>query len=406
LYFSAISLEGKVLEYNDIRNILLIRADGIGDALNSTPAISALRKDYPNAKISIIIKQFGADILSQNPDIDEILIYNPKKQHKSFMGKVRFFSNLRSKNFDTAIVLQNSSLCNFMAFVSGAKIRVGRRSEPKRFGGTLTHWISQTDPKGTKHEIDRNFDLVRLINVENGSRDLVLRLSDSEKAFADDFLLRNHGSSDFRIEKNSKIPLYPPFPKGEYDVGVPFSKGENDMILPFSEGESEVPLASNHSLFRLVGIHPGGSSVDKLWLPENFAKIADRLIDEFRAKIMLFYGHNEDHLAKNILSKMKNKPILISGVSLRQLCAFIEKCSLFICNDSGPMHIASAFKIPTVAIFGSTDHIRWGPQHEKALVVRKEIDCFPCSAHKCKKNYECTKSLPISDVWNAILGLI
>ncbi|MEK7400191.1 MAG: glycosyltransferase family 9 protein [Candidatus Poribacteria bacterium] len=394
------------IKVSNIKNILLIRADGIGDALNSTPTISALRKTYPSAKISIIIKQFGADILSQNPDIDEILIYNPSKLHKSLINKVRFFSELRSKNFDTAIVLQNSSLCNFMAFVSGANIRVGRRSEPKRFSRTLTHWISLKDPKGTKHEIDRNFDLVRLINVENGSRDLVLRLSDSEKAFADDFLLRNHGSSDFRVEKSLKIPLNPPFPKGEYDMGVPFSEGEYDMGFPFSEGESEVPLASSHPLFHLVGIHPGGSSVDKLWLPENFAEIADRLIDEFKAKIMLFYGHNEDHLAKIILSKMKNKPILISGVSLRQLCAFIERCSFFICNDSGPMHIASAFKIPTVAIFGSTDYVRWGPQHEKALVVRKEMDCFPCSAHKCKKNYECTKSLPISDVWNAILGLI
>jgi heptosyltransferase II len=353
------------VEYKEIKNILLIRADGIGDALNSTPAISALRKTYPSAKVSIVVKQLGADILSQNPDIDEIITYNPSKKHKSIINKVKFFSELRSKNFDTAIALQNSSLCNFLAFASGAKIRVGRRSEPKRFGHTLTHWISQADPKGTKHEIDRNFDLVKLINVENGTRDLILKLSEEEKVFADDFLQKGVFNT----------PLQE---KGIYD----------------------------HQIVHLVGIHPGGSSVDKLWLPENFAEIADRLIDKFKAKIMLFYGHNEDHLAKIILSKMKNKPILVSGVSLRQLCALIQRCSLFICNDSGPMHIASAFKIPTIAIFGSTDYVRWGPQHEKASVVRKEMDCFPCSAHKCRKNYECTKSLPISDVWNAILGLI
>lgn len=354
------------MEYSDIKNILLIRADGIGDALNSTPAISALRKTYPSAKISIIVRQFGADILSQNPDIDEIIKYSPYKQHKNMIDKLRFFYELRSRNFDTAIALQNSSLCNFLAFVSGAKIRVGRKSEPKRFSNTLTHWISQIDPKGTKHEIDRNFDLVRLIGVENGLRDLILRLSDEEKAFADDFLL-----------------------KGVFNT--PLQNGEN---------------ISSHQLFRLVGIHPGGSSIDKLWLPENYAEIVDRLVDEFKAKIMLFYGHDEDHLAKIMSSKMKNKPILVSDVSLRQLCALIEKCSLFICNDSGPMHIASAFRIPTVAIFGSTDYVRWGPQHEKALVVRKEMDCFPCSAHKCKKNYECTKLLPISQVWDAILRLI
>ncbi|MGB9596917.1 MAG: lipopolysaccharide heptosyltransferase II [Candidatus Poribacteria bacterium] len=348
------------MEYDCIKKILLVRTDGIGDALNSTPAISALRKTYPNAQISIVVRQYGADILSHNPDIDEIIVYNSDKQHKGLMNKLRFFMELRSKKFDTAIALQNSSFCNFITFISGAKIRIGRKSEPKRFCSTLTHWINQSDPKGTKHEIDRNFDLLRFINVKNGSKDLILRLSDSEKAFADNFLLKN-------------------------------SLASNDSTYP---------------LFRLIGIHPGGSSIDKMWLPESFAWIADNLIEKFKAKVILFYGHNEDHLAKNILSKMKNMPILASKISLRQLCALIERCSLFICNDSGPMHIASAFKIPTVAIFGPTDYVRWRPQHERAVIVRKDMNCFPCSAHKCKKNYECTKTLPIYQVWDAIIGLI
>jgi len=369
-----------IMGYDDIKNILLVRADGIGDALNSTPAISALRKTYPNAKISIIVKQYGADILSQNPDIDEIIVYKPNEQHKRLLSKLRFLMELRSKKYDTAIALQNSSFCNFITFISGAKIRVGRRSEPKGFCNTLTHWIDHSDPKGTKHEIDRNFDLLRLIDVQDGSRNLVLKLSDDERAFAEEFL--------------SKIPINLSFPKNKEEKLTPqkiADKNNTKMTYP---------------LFRLVGIHPGGSSVDKIWLPENFAWIADNLIDKFGAKVILFYGHNEDDLVKTILSKMKNMPILASKINLRQLCALIERCSLFICNDSGPMHIASAFKIPTVAIFGSTDYIRWRPQHEKAIVVRKDMDCFPCSAHKCKKNYECTKTLPIHQVWDAIIGLI
>lgn len=378
------------MDYECIKKVLLVRTDGIGDALNSTPAISALRKTYPNAQISVVVRQYGSDIFSHNPDINEIIVYDPVKQHKGLTGKLRFFIELRSKKFDTAIALQNSSLCNFITFISGAKIRVGRRSEPKRFSSTLTHWIDQADPKGTKHEIDRNFDLLRLINVQNGAGNLVLRLSDEEKAFADEFL--------------SEIPLDPPLEKGE-DKEVILSKGEDKEVI-LSKVEAKDKITMDNPLFRLVGIHPGGSSVDKMWLPENFAWVADNLIEKFKANVIIFYGHNEDYLAENILSKMKNIPILASKLSLRQLCALIERCSLFICNDSGPMHIASAFKIPTVAIFGPTDYVRWRPQHEKAVVVRKDMHCFPCSAHKCKKNYECIKTIPVSQVWNAIIGLI
>jgi len=338
--------------FDNTRKILILRTDGIGDVLNSTPAISALHKTYPDAKITVVVKPHGAEILYRNLDIDEIIVYDPNNQHKSLINKINFFKKLRSGGYDTAVVLNNSSMSNFMAYVSGAKIKAGRKSEPKRFNRTLTHWVSNKDPKGTKHEVDRNLDIVRLLNIENDASDLVLNLSEEEKAYAEDFL---------RLNKND----------GSY----------------------------------LMGIHPGGSSFDKLWSPENFAEIADRLIDEFNAKVILFTGPGEENLAQNILTKVKNPLIFASGIELRQFSALVERCSLFVCNDSGPMHIASALKVPTVAIFGPTDYVRWRPRNENAVVVRKDMDCWPCSAHKCKRNYECTKILPVSQVWKAIVEL-
>ena len=345
--------------FDDIRNILVLRTDGIGDVLNSTPAISALRKTYPDAHITAVVKPYGAEMLSQNSDVDEIIIYDPQSQHKKLMDKVYFLRKLRSNGYDTVLVLNNSSLSNFMAYVSGARIRVGRRSEPKRFNHTLTHWVNRRDPKGTKHEIDRNLDVVYLLNVKNGTRNLVLHFTEEEKTYAEDFLRLNN----LREKRD------------------------------------------NGFLFRLVGIHSGGSSCDKLWPSEYFAEIADRLIDEFNARVILFTGPSEKALAQNILSNVKHPMTLASGINLRQLAVLIGRCSLFICNDSGPMHIASALRVPIVAIFGSTDYVRWRPQNENAVVVRKDMDCWPCSAHKCKRNYECTKTLPVSQVWNAIMEL-
>lgn len=337
-----------------VKKILIIRNDGIGDVLNSTPAISALRDAYQDAHISVVVRPPGAEVLILNPHIDQILIYDRDSLHRSLKSRWRFFRQLRDESYDMVVVLRNSSQSNFMAYVSGARYRVGRRSERKRFSSTLTHAVTSRDPKGTKHEIDRNMDIVHLVGVVDGSRDLVLRLSEEEQVWAQDFILK--------------------------------------------AAQPRAPL--------LVGIHPGGSSFDKLWPAENFAGVADRLIQDFDAKIMIFSGHGEDDLVRSIQESMTHSPILAAGLQLRQFAALVAECSLFLCNDSGPMHIAAALKVPTVAIFGPTDHVRWKPRNENAVVVKRDMDCWPCSAHKCKRVFECTKLLPVKDVWNAIINTI
>jgi len=332
-----------------VKRILIIRNDGIGDVLNSTPAISALRDTYRDAHISVVVKPPGAEMLRLNPHVDEVLIYNA--DNMSLKSRWRFLRRLRADGYDMAIVLRNASQSNFMAYFSGARYRIGRRAERKRFSFTLTHAVDFRDPKGTKHEIDRNMDVARLAGAGDGSRDLVLRLSEEERAWARDFLL---------------------------------------MDKP--------PRA-------LVGIHPGGSSFDKLWPAENFTHVANRLIQDFGAKIVLFGGRGEEDLVRSIQDEMTHPPILATGIQLRQFAALAAECSLFLCNDSGPMHIAAALKVPTVAIFGPTDHVRWKPHSENAVIVRQDMDCWPCSAHKCKRDFECTKLLSVEDVWNAIINV-
>ena len=337
-----------------VNRILILRADGIGDVLNSTPAISALRSAYHAARISVVVRPPGAEMLHLNPHIDEVQVYDGDGTHKGLMGKLRFVRQLRKRDYDLAAVLYNSSQSNLMAYLSGARYRVGRKSERKGFSFTLTSAVTFRDPKGTKHEIDRNMDVVRLTGAKDGTRALVLCLSDEEKAWACDYLRR-------------------------------------------SGARSSQPL---------VGIHPGGTSFDKLWPAENFARVSDRLMQEFGAQIILFSGPDEDALAQDIEAAMAHPPIPAAGLQLRQFAALTEKCSLFLCNDSGPMHIAAALKVPTVAIFGSTDHVRWRPYSENAMIVRRDMDCWPCGAHKCKREFECTKLLPVSDVWSAVYSML
>lgn len=334
----------------NVERILVLRPDGIGDALNSTPAISALRSAYPKAHISMALKPPGAEIMLLNPHIDDIIIYNAA----SLRAKLGFLKQLRSKNFDMAIVLRDSAQCNFMAYASGARYRLGRNTKHKRFRSTLTHRVEMRDPKGTKHEVDRNMDVVRLAGATETNEGLILELSVEEREWARDFL---------KIQ-NSKTEAL------------------------------------------LVGIHPGGSSYDKLWPVENFACVADTLVEQFGAQIMLFSGPDENHLIEGIKSEMKHPVISASGIELRQSAALIGSCSLFVCNDSGPMHISAALETPTAAIFGPTDYVRWRPYSKKSVIVKLDMDCWPCSAHKCKRQYKCIKLLPASDVLEAAYPML
>lgn len=331
----------------DIRKILILRPDGIGDAINSTPAIANLKDAYPDAHISVVVRPPGAEILNLNPYIDEIIVYDAE----SLREKLHFCENLRLEGYDLAVTLRNMLECNLMTYLSGARYRVGWKYPLRKLSLFLTHRYDQNDPKGVKHEIDRNMDVVRLIGVKGNKRELILCLSEEERIWASNFL-------------NSEEP------------------------------DNNVPI---------VGIHPGGSTDDKLWPAENYAHIANQLGQKLNVQIMLFSGPNEADLAQGIQNMMTIPPIPASGLSLRQFSALLEKCSLFICNDSGPMHIAAALKVPTIAIFGSTDYVRWRPYNEKAIVVKRDMDCWPCSAHKCNKNFECIKSLPVSEVWNAVI---
>jgi heptosyltransferase-2 len=333
----------------NIHKILVVRNDGIGDLLNSTPAIALLRRNYLDAEITVLARPLNAPILIGNPDVDRILIFAREGAHRQLGDRLRFYYRLRREKYDLVVAMRTASWTNFVAWLSGARYRLGRYH--KRFKRTLTHAWQGKYEKGRVHEVDRNFDLARLICEGEGERRLVLNLLDEEVAQARK-QLANWGiaSSDF-----------------------------------------------------LIGLHPGGSSFDKRWPEDNFASVADRLVAQYSAKVLLLRGPGEAHLSRNIEKKMRVAPISYAPQSIRELAALIQRCKLFICNDSGPMHIAAALDVPTVAIFGSTDHVAWKPLSEKATVVRRDMPCWPCSAHKCKIGWECTKKLPVGPVWQAVV---
>ena len=337
------SQKGEILP--DIQKILIIRADGIGDMLNTTPAIALLRENYPSAEITVLARPLNAPILVGNPDVDKVLVFDRKREHRAFANRLQFYRSIRHEQFNLVVAMQTATWPHFVGFLSGATYRLGRYQ--KRFKSTLTHAWHGNYRKGETHEVDRNLELVRLICEREGTRQLVFNLSPDEIASAELLL----ASLDVR---------------------------DNTF---------------------LIGIHPGGSSFDKRWPEKQYAELADRLIQHYNANVLLLRGPDEAALTHNIQEAMQSKATVYAPKTIRELGALLSHCDLFVCNDSGPMHLAAALDVPTVAIFGPTDHVAWHPMSENASIVRRDMPCWPCSAHKCKIGWECTKKLPIDMVW-------
>ncbi len=130
----------------------------------------------------------------------------------------------------------------------------------------------------------------------------------------------------------------------------------------------------------LIGIHPGGNWVYKLWDAGNYARVANALIEKRDATILLFAGPDERERQAQVANMMDVPPILVQTENLRHLAALISVCDVYIGNDTGPMHIAAAVNTPVVALFGSTNPIRSGPYGDKHTIVQSGIDlgCNPC----------------------------
>ena len=160
-----------------------------------------------------------------------------------------------------------------------------------------------------------------------------------------------------------------------------------------------------------LGINAGATyGSAKRWYPEKFAAVGAALHEKY--EIVIFGGPNEVEISKEIeeqlrLLGVKSLTNLAGKTTVEALISHIAACSLFVTNDSGPMHIAAAYQVPTVAIFGPTKHTetsQW--MNEKSLIVRHEMECSPCMKRECPlKHHECMKNITADEVITAIKSL-
>ncbi len=158
---------------------------------------------------------------------------------------------------------------------------------------------------------------------------------------------------------------------------------------------------------RLVLICPGARSQIKRWTVEGFARVADRLIGECAAQVIFSGEPAEEAWVEAILELMTHRAHSAVGVvTMRQLGMLMQRATLVITNDSGSLHLASAFDVPTVAIFGPTDPAKYGPTAARHRTVRRRLFCAPCERPLCRFNHECMRFLSADDVYEAACQLL
>ncbi len=334
------------------KNILVRATNWVGDAVMSLPALRALRERFPRAQISILAKPWVADLYRREPFCGQLIPYTAR----TFAQKWTVARDLRRFEFDCAILLQNAFEAAAIAYLARIPERIGYA----RDGRSLL--LTRPIPVPRKGEIPRH---ERFYYLE---------------------LLRRANLID-TMPENDLIRL---------DGAAPASEAG---ILRFREaGLGNI----------VIGISPGAAfGSAKRWLPERFVEAADRVATELGASIAVFGSKDERELCASVTAALHRPAKNFSGeTSLAEFIDMAAACRVFLSNDSGAMHIASALGVPTVAVFGATDDTTTGPTGPLARVIREPVECSPCLKRECPIDHRCMTRVPAARVAEAALDLL
>jgi len=320
------------------QRILVVKLADMGDLLTAIPALRALRESFPQACIDALVTPHSAPILAGLPLVDEVLTFE-KHRYDSLLSTVkpsslweimRLWRNLRSRNYEWLFIFHHLTTLwgtlkyAGLALSSGARERIGLDNGR---GWFLTQRVKDLG-FGGRHEVEYWLEVVGLVGAK--TENLNLPVSEGTVAEAQALL---EGS-------------------GRWREGVP-----------------------------LVAIHSGSGeySLARRWPPDRFAQVADALMERYETQVALLGGPDEAELTQRVASFMRYEAIDLGGkTSIPVLAALLRRCRLFVGNDSGVMHLASAVGTPVVAIFGPSNPLAWGPWGLSHEVIQIDLECSPC----------------------------
>jgi lipopolysaccharide heptosyltransferase II len=341
----------------DWNNVLLLQTSFLGDTVLTLPLIAEIRRRFPVKKLTLLCQPASSELLQDYPAIDQIIIDDKKNADRGWAGLRAKADALKAKGFTLALTPHKSLRSALMLYLAQIPCRIGFRQSK---GWFLFHRRVERDPR--RHDVERNLSILQAFDV---------RVEDCQRA------LDLPVSSMIQIAVNRKLTAL---------------------------GASENQL--------LIGVNPGSVWPTKRWSAAGFAELIVGLKKQFSCQVLLFGGPEDEMVVEDVQKRCDRAAInLVNQISLRELAAAISRCAVFVTNDSGPMHIAVARKVPTVAIFcATTPELGFYPYTAKAIVVGSGAACRPCAPHGGRRcplgTADCSEGIHPADVFGAVRRLL
>ncbi len=339
---------------SSLERILLVKLSSIGDVVQALPVARALRQRFPRAHIAWAVGPAAADIVTGNPHLDEVLVIGGTRTSGGqvrvlppLTAPARLRGALRETTYDVALDLQGLFKSALIAYLSGAKERIGYRTLRE---ATFLFCNRRIVPdRRDVHAVDSYLDFAEALGAERAPVRFDIAISESDRRAVDELL-----------------------------------DGENS----------------------LAALIPGARWESKLWPTERFAAAADALADEFDVTPVVLGAQEDRGLASAIAQAARARVIDLTGrTSLKQAAEVLRRCRVTVGNDTGPLYLSAAVGTPTVALFGPSDARRLGPYGDGHGKVVAEVECAPCRNRRCR-NRTCMESIEPDEVMEAVRGLL
>jgi heptosyltransferase II len=345
----------KQTSFSSVPGKIIVRMPNwLGDLVMATPILTDLRNTWPEAKITALCQGALGAVIQEDPHIDQVVSFKRPSRWLQRQALKEIIHPLRQGGYDLGILLTNSLSSAWWFWQGNVKNRVGYAA----------HWRSW--------------------------------LLDFPVPFPE----KGHSQ---HLVTTYKMLLEP--------LGIPVSPTSPRLFFTSGELQAARALLVEHGVEPselLIGINPGAAyGSAKCWLPDRFKQLSQHLLDYPNLKILFFGDKAGAPLVQEICHKLPpNRVInLAAKTSLRQLMALIQTCNLFLTNDSGPMHVASALGVPLIALFGSTSDQTTGP-YNGGRVIHKHVPCSPCYRRECPIDFRCMTRIEVGEVYQEIQNLI
>lgn len=337
--------------FRNVKRILIRMPNWLGDVVMSLPAVRYIRRLFPHAWISCLIKENMAEIPRNSGDFDAVIGYEHESGIRAIFQKAKMIRFLRRTFFDLAVLFTNSFESALWVHRAGIPLRVGYKADARGF--LLTHALRRK-PEPI-HQIQEYLRLCRYLGKAEVTEAPQVRISSSDQRWAGDFL--------------RSISLFP------------------DCLL--------------------VGFCPGAAyGPAKMWLAGRLIELARRLAESYSARFLILGGKNDLEPCSTVADGIGPDAIDLCGkTTIRELAALLSRCSLVVANDSGPLHLAAAIGIPTIGIFGPTDPQRSAPP-ANCTVISKSVQCSPCYRRECPTDLLCMTSVSVEEVYREAAAIL